>query len=717
MPWTVGNRGVFREACSGYFRPRETPFEQMKRYQEATGRGAYAPFADHDKWALAQWLIKNVNQRATEEFLKLVHIHGDLGPLDENNVVMEGIQDGETKELELWMCDPVACIRELMGNPAFDGSMVYAPEKVYTDTEGRTHQYDEMWTADWWWDMQTRLPAGVTIAPVILASDKTELSRFKGDKTAWPVYLTIGNISKEVRREPSSHASVLLGYLPVLKLASFENNSVAGYCLFHYCMALLLKPLVAAGEQGVEMVGANGYVCWVFPILAAFIGDHPEQCLVACCTENRCPKCLVPPSERGQNAQFPRRSQTRTKQTLHAQATNEYPPEFIAEGLCPVFSPFWAELPHTDIFLCITSNILHQLHQGIIKDHLKRWCSVLAETAQLNARFHAMPILPRLCHFKKGVFTIKQWTAGDHKQFERVFIGALVGTDAEPRVQQAACSLVDFVHLAEYCSHTDDILAVLQNALDNFHCLKDVFIELRCWNHFNIPKFHSLVYYTDTIQTLGSLDGLNTETSERLHIDFAKKAYAATNRKDYTVQMTRWLQRQEAVIWFSSYQTWRRRTGLLDSEHSLSSDSEGHRPDQYRHEPHVAQPSRYQISRQPRFPKKTIQYLAQYHGAQLEHVADVNSRIRSHPERFNGVCKPPTLARFDTILMDRRGGLYGLCMAEVCAIFRLPSHLGNYPHPLAYIHWFKPLQTYDDNTKMFCISRSMRHTGYITDST
>ncbi|KAF8547100.1 hypothetical protein OG21DRAFT_1425455, partial [Imleria badia] len=118
------------------------------------------------------------------------------------------------------------------------------------------------------------------------------------------------------------------------------------------------------------MVCADGCIHRVFPILATFIGDHPEQCLVACCTENRCPKCLVPANQRGANVQFPRRNQTQTTQTLHAQATEQYPPEFIAEGLCPVFSPFWAELPHTDIFLCITSDILHQLHQGIIKDHL-----------------------------------------------------------------------------------------------------------------------------------------------------------------------------------------------------------------------------------------------------------------------------------------------------------------------------------------------------------
>jgi len=141
-----------------------------------------------------------------------------------------------------------------------------------------------------------------------------------------------------------------------------------------------------------------------------------------------------------------------------------------------VFSPFWAKLPHMDIFLCITSDILHQLHQGIIKDHLKRWCGMLVETAQFDAHFCTMLIFSELCHIKKGISTIKQWTAGNHKQLEWVFISTLVGTNAEPHFQQAACSLVDFVHLAEYCSHTDDTLAALQNALDNFHCLKDVFI-------------------------------------------------------------------------------------------------------------------------------------------------------------------------------------------------------------------------------------------------
>ena len=48
-----------------------TSFEQMKMFQDSTEKGSYAPFTDLDEWELAQWLIKTVNQHATNEFLKL----------------------------------------------------------------------------------------------------------------------------------------------------------------------------------------------------------------------------------------------------------------------------------------------------------------------------------------------------------------------------------------------------------------------------------------------------------------------------------------------------------------------------------------------------------------------------------------------------------------------------------------------------------------------
>ncbi|KAM5544152.1 hypothetical protein V8D89_002201 [Ganoderma adspersum] len=59
-----------------------------------------------------------------------------------------------TEDIELWCCNLVECIHELIGNPVFKAFLKYGPEKLFEDKEGTARIYDEMWMSDWWWDVQ-----------------------------------------------------------------------------------------------------------------------------------------------------------------------------------------------------------------------------------------------------------------------------------------------------------------------------------------------------------------------------------------------------------------------------------------------------------------------------------------------------------------------------------------------------------------------------------
>lgn len=63
----------------------------------------------------------------------------------------------KTEIVQLWKRDPVECIKELIGNPAFREKLRYSPQRAYEDDEGKSRIYDEMWSGDWWWTLQVSI--------------------------------------------------------------------------------------------------------------------------------------------------------------------------------------------------------------------------------------------------------------------------------------------------------------------------------------------------------------------------------------------------------------------------------------------------------------------------------------------------------------------------------------------------------------------------------
>ncbi|KAG9073697.1 hypothetical protein FRC06_011198, partial [Ceratobasidium sp. 370] len=184
------------------------------------------------------------------------------------------------------------------------------------------------------------------------------------------------------------------------------------------------------------------------------------------------------------------------------------------------------------------------------------WCLKLVKHLEgsvdrVNNRYKAMNH-SGLRHFASGVTKLKQTTANEHREMQKVFTAVMAGLVPE-NVLPAIGAVIDFIHFAQLPVHTPETLALLEDALDRFHRHKHVFIDYGIRSHFNINKVHTMCHYAEAIWELGTADAYNTETPERLHIEFAKRAYKVTNPINFFGQMTVYLKRRERVTKFDSY--------------------------------------------------------------------------------------------------------------------------------------------------------------------
>jgi hypothetical protein len=232
-----------------------------------------------------------------------------------------------------------------------------------------------------------------------------------------------------------------------------------------------------------------------------------------------------------------------------------------AAGIKPIVHPFWEDLPFTNIFRAITPDVLHQLYQGLIK-HLLGWLSAACGAAEIDARCRRLPPNHHIHLFTKGITSLSRISGTEHAQICRFLLGIMIGIRLPNnlnggRLLRAVQGLLDFLYLAQYPCHSSETLQLLDDALNLFHENKDIFVELGIRSNFNLPKLHATRHYSVMIMMLGTTDNYNTEYTERLHIDYAKDAYRATNHKDEFVQMTRWLERKEKIMRHDKYVNWR----------------------------------------------------------------------------------------------------------------------------------------------------------------
>lgn len=465
--------------------------------------------------------------------------------------------------------DPIAAVRSLLDRPALQDHLTFTPVRKWSDRDAGQRRYNEIFTADWAWETQVSqrrltcqslicrkesLPHGSTLIPILLGSDKAHLTQFSGTKSAWPLYLSIGNIHSSIRNKPTMMCWVLIAYIPcplfITPNKKFKTAFIAR--LFHQCLGIILKPLKDAGEKGRHLRDSRGDRRHCFLRVAAYLGDYPEQAMINAAASNNSPVTIAGHRDLGN----PKPSARRTREYILAriaQVTSAVDPSDIGAylahakvlGLNGVDKPFWAELPGYEPDLVMAPDILHGLHR-FWRDHPLRWVRNLVGVAELDRRLKVLQPVVGCRHFSNGISHLSQWSGREDRELQRYLVAAIAGAPRlDPNSLFCLRRLHDFIYIAQYRTHSTKTLRILDEALKDFHRYKACFIRNGArrgaskvvMRHFRIPKLAGLHMFSYHIPRMGSSMQFSTEIIETSHIHAAKLAFKATNRKNFVAQM------------------------------------------------------------------------------------------------------------------------------------------------------------------------------------
>jgi hypothetical protein len=247
------------------------------------------------------------------------------------------------------------------------------------------------------------------------------------------------------------------------------------------------------------MSTGSGHLYRAHPILAAFIGDYPEQLLVTLGLNGDCPRCQKDRNNLGEydndteiNASLRDLDKIRDALGTFDIDASQFLKACASIRIKPTPRPFWLNLPFLHIHRSITPDILHQMYQGVMK-HVIQWIIALLGSTEIDARCHRMPPNHNIRVFTQGISSLSRVTGQEHDQMCRFLLGLMVDAPlpnglSNARLLRCVRAIMDFLYYSQYSIHADTTLKLMQDALNRFHTNKDIFVDLWCSGSLQYPQ-------------------------------------------------------------------------------------------------------------------------------------------------------------------------------------------------------------------------------------
>ncbi|KAG1838975.1 hypothetical protein F4604DRAFT_1885387 [Suillus subluteus] len=235
----------------------------------------FYPFQDQAEFELGKFLCERLTQSDINRFLKLEWVHRakpSFGSKDQLLAWMGSLPTGPkwrsmtleitgyptVQPVQLIWRDGLEVVEDLFANPIFANHMTYDPHVVVDSDD---HEYSEYFTARQAFEIQDQLPKGATIVPIVVASDKTPVTRHTGGLEMHPIFVSIANIQSDVRMRATSHAWRCVGFMPIPKFANVHSDyqTILSQRLFHKCMDIIFANAKVAAMTGKFMPDPSGH--------------------------------------------------------------------------------------------------------------------------------------------------------------------------------------------------------------------------------------------------------------------------------------------------------------------------------------------------------------------------------------------------------------------------------------------------------------------------